>query len=106
MRDRSLPCLSLESTWGSDPQSARLAREPVSCPLQTGRCSGQEIVDDIAVDVGQAEIASLEAVRQPFVIDAQVLSSDKHGRERSLMMGQRRSVAVGPIGRTTHFVSV
>ena len=31
----------------------------------------QERINNVAVDVGQAEIAALEAVGQPLVVDAQ-----------------------------------
>jgi hypothetical protein len=34
-------------------------------------CSGQEILDDVTVNVGEAEFASLEAVSQLLVVDAE-----------------------------------
>ena len=42
-----------------------------SWSLQRSGGSGQDRLDDLAVNVGQAEVAALEAVGQPCVIDAQ-----------------------------------
>jgi len=57
-------------------------RQRANSPLQlarwqTGwqRCcprrSGEELLDEPAVDVGQAKVAALEAIRQPLVVEAE-----------------------------------
>ena len=50
-------------------RSQSAARKP---PLPAGGTrSGNDVVDDVAVDVGQAEVAAVVAVGEPFVIQAQ-----------------------------------
>lgn len=36
-----------------------------------GGSSGEDVVDDVAVDVGEAEVAAADAVGQAFVVEAE-----------------------------------
>ena len=47
-------------------------REASGCPRSSAPLR-QKSLDDVAVDVGQAEVAALEAVRQPLVVQAQAV---------------------------------
>src|SRR6516165_4481629 len=64
------------------------------------RRSGEDRPDDVAVDVGQAEVAPLESVREPLVVDAEeveqrgleVMHVDRVGRDAD------REVVGGAVG--------
>src|SRR4051812_30871356 len=52
-------------------QNRRVPESTLRIPFGWSSRSNQNLVDHLTGDVGQPEIASLESVRQPFVINSQ-----------------------------------